>query len=87
MSGTVGHDLRQSGNKIPTLTHHDGRRVVIDSEEIREARRALGRQLAAYREAAGLIQQELALKIHYGRSTIANVEIGRQRCSRAFWER
>jgi len=60
---------------------------VIDSEEVREARRGLGRQLAAYREAAGLIQQELAPKIHYGRSTIANVEIGRQRCSRAFWER
>ncbi len=72
--------------RLPTLTHHDERRVVIDSEEIREARRALGRQLAAYREAAGLIQQELAPKIHYGRSTIANVEIGRQRCSRAFWE-
>ena len=60
---------------------------MIDPEMVAEAMRALGRQLAAYRDAAGLKQQELAPKIHYGRSTIANVEVGRQTCSRTFWER
>jgi len=60
---------------------------MIDPEAITEAKRSLGRQLAACRDAAGLKQQELAPKIHYGRSTIANVEVGRQTCSRTFWER
>jgi tetratricopeptide (TPR) repeat protein len=60
---------------------------MIDPEAITEARRALGRQLAACREAAGLKQQELAPQIHYGRSTIANAEAGRSTCSAAFWER
>ena len=60
---------------------------MIDPEAVTEAKRALGRQLAACRDAAGLIQEQLAPLIHYGRSTIANVEIGRQTCSRAFWER
>jgi tetratricopeptide (TPR) repeat protein len=60
---------------------------MIDPEAIAEAKRALGRQLAACRDAAGLKQQELAPQIHFGRSTIANVEVGRQTCSRTFWER
>ncbi len=60
---------------------------MIAPEAITKAKHALGRQLAAYRDAAGLKQQELAPKIHYGRSTIANVETGRQTGSRMFWER
>jgi DNA-binding XRE family transcriptional regulator len=64
---------------------HEGR--MIDPEAITEARKALGRQLAAYREAAGLIQEQLAPLIHYGRSTIANAETGYSICSRTFWER
>ena len=60
---------------------------MIDPDAINEAKLALGRQLAAYRDAAGLKQQELAPRVHYGRSTIANVETGRQTCSGAFWER
>ncbi|WJK40482.1 helix-turn-helix transcriptional regulator [Solwaraspora sp. WMMA2056] len=60
---------------------------MIKSQVIAEARRALGRQLAAYREAAGLIQEQLAPLIHYGRSTIANAETGYSICSRTFWER
>ncbi|WP_436531235.1 helix-turn-helix domain-containing protein [Actinoplanes sp. HUAS TT8] len=49
---------------------------------------ALGRQLAAYRKAAGFTQDSLAddSRIHYGRSTIANVECGRQIIGRTFWE-
>jgi hypothetical protein len=60
---------------------------MIDPEAISEARRALGRQLAARREAAGYKQQELAPLIHYGRSTLASAETGHSACSRAFWAR
>jgi tetratricopeptide (TPR) repeat protein len=60
---------------------------MIDPDAITEARRALGRQLAAFREAAGVNQHQLAPLIHFGRSTIANAEIGRSTCSAAFWER
>ncbi|MEU4557190.1 helix-turn-helix transcriptional regulator [Actinoplanes sp. NPDC023936] len=50
--------------------------------------RLLGQRLAGYRKAAGYTQRALAAhdRIHYGRSTIANVEIGRQSIGRAFWE-
>jgi DNA-binding XRE family transcriptional regulator len=58
---------------------------MIDPTRITAARRALGRQLAAYRKAAGLSQHQLAPQVHYGRSTIANVEIGRQNVPREFW--
>src|SRR5215475_3236828 len=51
------------------------------------ARQALGRLLAGYRKAAGLNQYQLAPLTHYGRSTIANVETGRQNVPRDFWER
>ncbi|MFF4879465.1 helix-turn-helix domain-containing protein [Micromonospora sp. NPDC000668] len=47
----------------------------------------LGRQLARLRVAAGFTQHSLAPLLHYGRSTIANVEVGRQRAPRRFWER
>lgn len=60
---------------------------MIDPEAIIEARRALGRQLAAYRDAASLNQHQLALLISYGRSTVANAETGYSTCSRAFWDR
>jgi transcriptional regulator with XRE-family HTH domain len=60
---------------------------VADSEEVRVVRRALGRQLAGYRVAAGLSQTLLASRIHYSRSTIANAEVGRQNAPRAFWQR
>jgi tetratricopeptide (TPR) repeat protein len=60
---------------------------VIDPNEITTARRALGRLLAKHRKAAGLNQHQLAPCTHYGRSTIANVETGRQNVPRDFWER
>ncbi|MGC5018716.1 helix-turn-helix domain-containing protein [Micromonospora sp. DT47] len=47
----------------------------------------LGRQLARLRALAGYTQHSLAPLLHYGRSTIANVEVGRQRPPRRFWER
>src|SRR2546421_1857482 len=59
---------------------------MIDQRAIFNARRALGRQLAAYRQAAGLKQEELAPLVHYGRSSVANVETGREKGSRTFWQ-
>jgi DNA-binding XRE family transcriptional regulator len=49
--------------------------------------RALGEQLAAYRKAAGYSQLQLATLAVCSRSTIANVEIGRQHAPADFWRR
>ncbi|GGJ78312.1 hypothetical protein GCM10010123_05370 [Pilimelia anulata] len=49
------------------------------------ARQRLGRQLAGYRRAAGHSQQTFAALVRYTRSSIANVETGRQCPPRAFW--
>ncbi len=57
------------------------------STEALAARRALGRQLAALREVAGLTQHDLAPLVGYGRSTVGTVEIGKQRVPRRFWIR
>lgn len=46
--------------------------------------RELGRQLAALRQAAGHTQHEFASLVHYTRSSIANVEVGRQHAPRKF---
>jgi len=56
-------------------------------EATTEAGRLLGAELAAYRVAAGYSQARLAELTDYSRSTIANVETGRQHAPRAFWER
>ncbi len=60
---------------------------MAESEQIKAARRALGRQLAAFRKVAGLSQHQFAPLTHYGRSTVANVEVGRQNVTRDFWQR
>lgn len=60
---------------------------MIDSREIWEARRVLGRRLAELRQAAGYNQHQFAPLTCYARSTIANVETGRQQVSREFWQR
>jgi len=57
---------------------------VSESETTAHARRALGAELAAYRAAAGYNQARLAQLTAYSRSTIANVETGRQRVPREF---
>lgn len=56
------------------------------SAELR-ARRDLGRALAALRDAAGYTQDTFAPLTGYSRSTLANVETGRQRAPRGFWIR
>jgi transcriptional regulator with XRE-family HTH domain len=53
---------------------------------VAQARKDLGRQLAAWRDAARLTQVELARRSCYSRSAVANVEIGRQNITRRFWQ-
>ncbi|HXP19102.1 MAG TPA: helix-turn-helix transcriptional regulator [Streptosporangiaceae bacterium] len=60
---------------------------MADEELVAGACGALGRQLAASRRAAGLSQEALARLAEYSRSTVANVETGRQRVPRGFWAR
>lgn len=58
-------------------------------EQLAEARRDLGRQLAAWRKAAGYTQVAFAAPngpAGYSRSAIANVETGRENMPRSFWE-
>jgi transcriptional regulator with XRE-family HTH domain len=58
-----------------------------ESDTIENARRTLGAKLAAYRRAAGYSQAKLASLVDYSRSTVANVETGRQHVPSDFWER
>ncbi|MDG4797187.1 helix-turn-helix transcriptional regulator [Micromonospora sp. WMMD1082] len=51
-----------------------------------DARKDLGRHLAHWRTAAGLTQVDLAARILYSRSQIANVESGRDNTTRRFWQ-
>jgi transcriptional regulator with XRE-family HTH domain len=57
------------------------------SDSAIEARRALGRRLAGERRSEGLNQIRFAPLTGYSRSTVANVETGRQHVARDFWER
>ena len=59
----------------------------MKTEVDRADRAALGQKLARLREAAGYVQQQFAELVSYSRSTIANVETGRQRMPRSFWQR
>lgn len=49
-------------------------------------RLALGQQLAACREAAGIIQPQIARRTGYSRSSVAHAEAGRQLLTREFWK-
>ena len=58
-----------------------------DPQQVSAAWLALGRQLAGWRQSAGYTQEELAPLVRYARSSIANIETGKQRADRPFWER
>lgn len=58
-----------------------------EPEAIVSARRELGCQLARCRSDAALTQLQLAELVAYSRTTVANVETGRQQAGRDFWER
>jgi tetratricopeptide (TPR) repeat protein len=59
----------------------------VNRDALRRAQRDLGAKLAAARVAAALTQEQLAERMTgYGRSSVANVEVGLQTGHRQFWE-
>lgn len=58
-----------------------------EPQDVRDAWRTLGRQLAELRKAAGYTQHSFAPMTLYARSTVANAETGHQHPDRAFWQR
>src|SRR6202012_1765081 len=56
-------------------------------ESLQQMRRALGRQLAALRNRAGLNQWDLAPLTGSSRSTLSDADLGRHRMRRQFWVR
>jgi DNA-binding transcriptional regulator YiaG len=52
--------------------------------QVQQARKDLGRRLACLRKGARMTQVELAGRLLYARTTVANAEIGRQ-TTREFW--
>ncbi|MFG1950816.1 helix-turn-helix domain-containing protein [Micromonospora sp. NPDC048830] len=57
----------------------------VTPELVAESRRALGRALAESRRSVCVTQERLAVLVEWSRSSIANVEVGRQVASREFW--
>lgn len=57
---------------------------MADQRAIRVARQSFGRQLAGLRCAANLTQYEFASLVGFSRSTVANIEVGRQQPSPFF---
>jgi transcriptional regulator with XRE-family HTH domain len=58
---------------------------MIDPQQLQDAKHALGRKLAELRTARRLLQKDVAERVHSTRSTVANVEAGRQVVDRVFW--
>ncbi|MFN2494721.1 MAG: helix-turn-helix domain-containing protein [Pseudonocardiaceae bacterium] len=63
-----------------------GATVIEEPPELVAMRLALGQQLAALREAAGIVQQQIARRTDYSRSSVAKAEAGRQLLTREFWQ-
>ncbi|MFI9530997.1 helix-turn-helix domain-containing protein [Micromonospora rosaria] len=59
--------------------------LLVDPQRLRDMKRALGQTLARWRRARGLTQHDVARQVHSTRSTVANVECGRQVVDRVFW--
>jgi DNA-binding XRE family transcriptional regulator len=60
--------------------------VAREPDDLVAKRRALGAQLAAFREAADLRQGELARLVFRDRTTINHIEKGRARADERFWQ-
>ncbi|SCL19041.1 Helix-turn-helix domain-containing protein [Micromonospora inyonensis] len=54
-------------------------------EVVADSCRSLGRVLAESRRSVRVTQDRLAVLVGWSRSSIANVEVGRQTAPRAFW--
>ncbi|MEV4693138.1 helix-turn-helix domain-containing protein [Micromonospora zamorensis] len=72
--------------QVPGKPRRLGAAGGITPGQVAEARKDLGRHLAAWRGVAGMTQVELAKLICYSRSQIGNVEIGRESTTRRFWQ-
>ncbi|MDG4793019.1 helix-turn-helix transcriptional regulator [Micromonospora sp. WMMD1082] len=59
---------------------------MIDPQQLQDAKQALGRRLRELRKGHGLVQKEVAQLVYSTRSTVANVEAGRQVVDRVFWQ-
>ncbi|WP_405098260.1 helix-turn-helix domain-containing protein [Micromonospora sp. NBC_01412] len=57
----------------------------MDPQGLSDVKRALGRRLGTWRRKRGLTQDDVARLVHSTRSTVANVESGRQVVDRVFW--
>jgi len=59
--------------------------MIQDSPELAAMKLALGQQLTALRQAGGKVQQQIARRTGYTRSSVAKAETGRQLLTREFW--
>jgi transcriptional regulator with XRE-family HTH domain len=59
--------------------------VLREPDEITARRHALGERLAAFRQAAGLTQDQLARHAYCDRTTVAHIEKGRRAADERFW--
>ena len=57
------------------------------SEQLTMAQRKLGEQLSAFRKASKYSQERLAMSVGYSRSSITNIETGRQQADERFWSK
>ena len=57
----------------------------MNPQGLSDVKRALGRRLGTWRRRRGLTQDDVARLVHSTRSTVANVESGRQVVDRVFW--
>jgi transcriptional regulator with XRE-family HTH domain len=78
---------RSATNSLHTSESGSGVLGEVTLGQVVQARQELGRMLAAWRDAAGLTQRELARRVSYSRSSVANAEIGRHSNTREFWIR
>jgi DNA-binding XRE family transcriptional regulator len=60
--------------------------VARQPEHLAEQQRALGRYLAALRDAAGLFQADIARAVPCHRTTVTHAEAGSQLPASGFWE-
>ncbi|RKF19141.1 helix-turn-helix domain-containing protein [Micromonospora globbae] len=70
---------------LAALAAPSRRLEVVTPELVAESRRTLGRVLAESRRSARVTQDRLAVLVRWSRSSIANVEVGRQFAPREFW--
>jgi Helix-turn-helix domain len=68
------------------IDHVDVTYMARDAEHLDQLRRALGEQLAVFRQDAGLKQGELADTMYCDRTLITRIEAGTRSKDRRFWE-